>query len=199
MAISSYWLHSSKRRSLETGSWNNEFFSLSNQGFNSSFCSPVSINLGALCLSRPGVLTRACSTMPSIPEVRLKTSLTPRRHLGCTELCRAGKNAFGDVAVALSRWKKRGMERERGESKGKKIGILLSQLSSFNVTGGTQTRLPLRVFWAKSLSQQPVCLCCYPSACRWLALALKQWHYWSFEDQLKSSTAPEMSTSPAAA
>lgn len=69
----------------------------------------------------------------------LKTSLTPCRCLGCTELCRAGKNAFGDVTVALSRWKKRGMERERGESKVKKMRILLPQLSSFNVTGGTET------------------------------------------------------------
>lgn len=49
-------------------------------------------------------------------EVHLKTSLTPRRCLGCTELCRAGKNGFGDVTVALSRWKKkRDGKRKRGK------------------------------------------------------------------------------------
>lgn len=36
------------------------------------------------------------------PEVPLKTSLSPHRCQSCTELFRAGKNAFGDVTVALS-------------------------------------------------------------------------------------------------
>lgn len=53
MVISSYWLHCSKGCSLETGSWNKDFFPLSDQGFNSSLCSPSEQQPGALCSSRP--------------------------------------------------------------------------------------------------------------------------------------------------